>query len=485
MNKNVIISNLIQIAEVLDSKQMFNQAERLTDVMVKIAQITTGEEERILQELENESFNSRLKDVPNSTGEDKPETSDTISLIVNGKSVRVPKDIETTKIYDKERFKLNFDPDNNQLFYKSENGKKNVVLDKDGNVREVRPKRYDFTKQIGLRKMFGNWRLPNLNKSIPLEPYLRKELIPDVAKVVRPIGNVAKQTITKPITDTLGAAADDLGIGVPGRDNPFMADAKFDLGPSSDPTPITLKPSEESVEIKAPISLPEPTGAKAVKPKDSSTSGGDGPNSIKIPKDQLKDIKTPDDLLFWSMMVGNDISYSSYDIKKENKYYSKNNKQNTTDFINKLTSSSWVNKINPKIREMKNQAISLLDNKTNTKKEAMNKLHIVNRLYKLAQMFDEMNMPEQADDVTNVMENISDSPEKTAWTNYARTLAKKDPDFIPPVKPKVSAITFLDVTETALSDYHLYKNNKKQLPKLSTMEENQLKDLAKNADRAR
>jgi hypothetical protein len=64
-------------------------------------------------------------------------------------------------------------------------------------------------------------------------------------------------------------------------------------------------------------------------------------------------------------------------------------------------------------------------------------------------------------------------------------LAKKDPDFIPPVKPKVSAITFLDVTETALSVYHLYKNNKKELPKLSSMEENQLKQLAKNADRTR
>ena len=60
MNKNVIISNLIQIAEVLDSKQMFNQAERLTNVMVKIAQITTGEEERDLQELENESYRDRF-----------------------------------------------------------------------------------------------------------------------------------------------------------------------------------------------------------------------------------------------------------------------------------------------------------------------------------------------------------------------------------------------------------------------------------------
>jgi len=129
--------------------------------------------------------------------------------------------------------------------------------------------------------------------------------------------------------------------------------------------------------------------------------------------------------------------------------------------------------------------MSLLDDKTNMPKKAMNKLHIVNRLYKLAQMFDEMNMPEQADDVTNVMENISDSPEKTAWTNYARTLAKKDPDFMPPVKPRASMITYTDVTEKAIADYHLYKNSKKQLPKLTSMEESKLKTLAQNADRTR
>jgi hypothetical protein len=41
------------------------------------------------------------------------------------------------------------------------------------------------------------------------------------------------------------------------------------------------------------------------------------------------------------------------------------------------------------------------------------------------------------------------------------------------------------VTEKALSEYHLYKNNKKELPKLTSMEENQLKQLALNADRAR
>ena len=60
----------------------------------------------------------------------------------------------------------------------------------------------------------------------------------------------------------------------------------------------------------------------------------------------------------------------------------------------------------------------------------MDKITIIKRLYKLAQMLDTMNMPEEADGVTNVMENLTDSPQITAWVNYGRSLAKKDPDFI-------------------------------------------------------
>jgi hypothetical protein len=332
---------------------------------------------------------------------------------------------------------------------------------------------------FGIDKIFGKAKLPRLS---PVEQYFRRKIAPEATKVVKPLGNVVRDTITRPLTDALGAVADDLGLSTTGRDSRYMADAKFQLGNSDDRSTVPTNVENLSlVDIKPEAVRPsEPEGSATT----NGTKGDAIDSKIKSNGKTLKDIKTPEHLLFWSMMVGNDIDFSIYDRKKENVYYSEKNKQNTMNFINKLTSSSWVNKINPNIRGMKNQAMSLLNDKTN-KKQAMNKLHIVNRLYKLAQMFDEMNMPEQADDVTNVMENISDSPEKTAWTNYARKLAKKDPDFIPPVKPKVSAITFLDVTETALSVYHLYKNNKKELPKLSSMEENQLKQLAKNADRTR
>ena len=115
----------------------------------------------------------------------------------------------------------------------------------------------------------------------------------------------------------------------------------------------------------------------------------------------------------------------------------------------------------------------------------MDKIAIIKRLNKIAQMLDTMNMPGEADGVTDVMQNITDSQQVIAWKNYARSLAKKDPDFIPPVKPNVSTISYSDITEKALSEYHLYVNNKRQLPKLTSMEENQLKQLAVNADRAR
>jgi hypothetical protein len=46
-------------------------------------------------------------------------------------------------------------------------------------------------------------------------------------------------------------------------------------------------------------------------------------------------------------------------------------------------------------------------------------------------------------------------------------------------------ITYADVTDKALSEYRSYKNNKKQTLKFTYQEENQLKTLAQNADRAR
>jgi len=86
----------------------------------------------------------------------------------------------------------------------------------------------------------------------------------------------------------------------------------------------------------------------------------------------------------------------------------------------------------------------------------MDKILLIKRLNKIAQMLDTMNMPEEADGVTDVMENLTDSPQVNAWANYGRSLAKKDIDFMPPVKPRASMITYTDVTEKAITKAYIY-----------------------------
>ena len=501
MNKNVIISNLIQIAEVLDSKQMFSQAERLTNVMVKIAQITTGEDERDLEKLENEQILSRLKDVPTPLGEDKPELGSGPGNIidVNDKKFVIPSKLTMEKTFDGKKFRLEIDEESGNLYYiYREDNKPNLVVPvdkKSGNTQEVRGKgRVNLLRMFGIDKIFGKAKLPRLS---PVEQYVRRKVVPEATKVVKPLGNAARDLITRPLlTNPLGAVADDLGLSTTGRDQPFMADAKHQLGNSDDRSTVpTNVENSSAVDIKNESKLPEPTGPEAVAPSNptGSTPGGSGGSGgsgggMMLSKNQIRDIKSPEDLLFWSMMVGdknNQIKFRDYDRSKEKEYYSQERHDSTKNYIMALSESKWANSINPELKGFQAEALSKLENKTNMQKQSMTKLNIVNRLNKLAQMFDEMNMPEQADDVTNVMENISDSPEKKAWHDYAFSLAKKDPDFIPPRKPRVEAITFEEVTNKALLDYHLYKNNKKQTSKFRYEEENKLKELAKNADRAR
>ena len=469
MNKNIILSSLNEVANILDSKQFYSQAETLTNLMIKIAQ---SEDEKVFV----------------TTGKE---------IDVDGKKVRIPSGIKLERTFDNKKFKLMYDPSSKQIFYKQVNGKLSIPLDFEMHMKEVKSPKVDLWKSSGLRRIFGDWRLPNLSKSIPLEPYFRKELIPDIASVVRPAGDVLKENLTKPVTDALGTVADDFNIGVPGRDKPHEADAKFQLEQSKDRTPVSRETPDTAVEVKPEMpEMPELAGLEEVTQPNIEPTLQISDFGTRIPRKTLKEIQSPNDLLFWSMMYVNDMNFDNYDQSEEKNYYTKENKSQIQNYINKLTSSKYVYKINPKIKGFKEEAIRLLNNRTastlskrqvvsNNEKTSMNKIEIIKRLNKIAQILDDMNMPEQADDVTDVMENISDSPEKIAWTNYARTLAKKDPDFIPPIKPKVSTITFASITDKALSEYHRFKENKKQPYKFTLQEETQLKLLAENADRAR
>jgi len=122
----------------------------------------------------------------------------------------------------------------------------------------------------------------------------------------------------------------------------------------------------------------------------------------------------------------------------------------------------------------------------------MNNKIILSSLHNICNELESIGLEKEANTVSNIFlklaqeeMNIVDTPEKIAWTNYARTLAKKDPDFIPPIKPKVSVITFEEITEKSLFEYHLFKSNKKELPKFTSKEEETLKLLAKQADMKR
>jgi hypothetical protein len=451
MDKISIISNLQQIADTLDNKNLFAQAEKLTNLMVKIAQDDSIDPELFHVLPDNKTGNNgpKLKDIVEPDLSDvKPESNDSTVVKINGETIKVPSKLTPTRRFDKKVFNLNYDPKTKQIFYKSEDGKDAIYLDKEGNVKETNSKRYDAWKQLGGRGLFGDWRLPNLNKSIPIEPYLRKELIPDVARIVKPVGNVVKDLITKPITDATGAIADDLNIGVPGRDEPFEAAAKFELGPSKDGTPVSRTPIKDSTQFPG-LKLPDIQGGpKPVEPSAPKKTGGGsggsgssgGKNDIKISKDQLKDIQSPDDLLFWSMMVGNNIQYSKYDNSKENEYYSPQNKSNTLNYINKLTSSSYVERINPRIKKFKNEAIEKLNTKTAGKN--MNR-QILASMNEICEELDELGMSKAASEITDMMVKLAQFKKVTVCLIDGKPAVKiegrKKPIFGPASGPFTSA----------------------------------------------
>ena len=480
MNRISHINNLLKLAFEYDSKRQYQKANEITKMLTKLA-----------QDNDDNDDNDDL-----TTGESEPQPvvilSDqegkTLLQLSDGERIEIPKGLKLKDKFAEKDFLLSYDPNKKQFLYMSEDRKTAFPLDPANKVQEIRGKKYDFWKSTGFRDLFGDWRLPNLNKIIPLEPFARKSVI-DLSHTFRPLGNEIKDDIRTNITDPLTEEIQGLGGNVPGGKTPEFSAAEDKLGKSEDRSSVQSIPSSST----SPVPGSESTSSKPT----NETPDGSVDQAIKSNGATLKNIKTPKDLLFWSMMVANKIPFSTWSKDKESEYYSSDNYNSTLAMIDKLTSSNWVKRINPAIASMKQGAISELDSRT---KKTANKLmnrQIIASMNNICEELDKLDLVEASNELAKIMvklaqempldqsENITDSPQVSAWSNYARSLAKKDPDFIPPVKPKVSMITYMDITEKALSDYHLYKNNKRQSPKLSSMEENQLKQLAYNADRAR
>lgn len=418
MDKISIISSLRQIADTLDNNSLYYQAEKLTDLMVKIAQEDDQDLRHNLPDQLLEGNPAILKEL------DQTEVSPSVNtrtVNIDGDIVNVPYDLRIERTFGKKSFILHYDKDTKRLFYKSADGKEILPLDAEGKVRETRPKRYDFWKQIGGRGLFGDLKLPNLNKSVPIEPYLRKKLIPEIAKVVRPLGDAARQVITRPITDTLGEFTDDAGIIVPGRDTPSAAGAKKDLGQSEDRSTVSKDEPLFSTEVPGTkLNIQEPDGRiDAVVPggDDGNSAGGEpggepgGGSQFKKVKNKLRDINSADDLLFWSMMVGNQINFNDYNLKNEKQYYSSDNKTKTLDYLNKLTSDPWVGRNYPKIKGFKQEAIQLLNKKTTAGKN-MNR-QILASMNEICDELETLGMNKAASEMTEIMVKLAQNKKVT------------------------------------------------------------------------
>jgi hypothetical protein len=140
------------------------------------------------------------------------------------------------------------------------------------------------------------------------------------------------------------------------------------------------------------------------------------------------------------MMVGNNIQYSKYDNSKENEYYSPQNKSNTLNHINKLTSSSYVERINPRIKKFKNEAIEKLNTKTAGKN--MNR-QILASMNEICEELDELGMSKAASEITDMMVKLAQFKKVTVCLIDGKPAVKiegrKKPIFGPASGPFTSA----------------------------------------------
>ena len=367
MNKKATVQKLQIIANYLDNKNLHLQADTITKVMTKIAQNYYFSEFGDEEKAETGPDTPPIIKEETSNTDDIPKLADLTPTQINlgGEIVNLPPGLETKgkMRFGDQLYSLYYDKNKKEFYYLSADGKKGVPLDSNGKVKEVRSKRRDWWKQIGMRSLFGDWRLPNLSKSIPVEPYLRKKGIPEISRAVRPLGNAIRDNVTRPVTDILGAAGDELGIKSPGRDDPYMADAKFNLGNSDNRETVPNKVPNTGDRVETDIKFQDPVNNEPVKPAD--TQSNDGASDIAKSKgSELKDINSPNDLLFWCMSTSLGIPYGpglATDVRqKPEYYYNRKNMSKIVDMIVKLAESPSVAKINPRIKGYRRDAIQKL-----------------------------------------------------------------------------------------------------------------------------
>ncbi len=336
MDKKAALTSLNKIANILDIENLHKEADIITNVMVKIA--------------------SDIVDVESVTAESNAEGQTFLNLPSG--QLEVPKILMSQnplQIKDK-TYHLGYDTGNKTFVWYDKTNKRDFYpVDNSGKMRERRKKSpWRLDKALGLK-------LPNINlpRVTNLEERLRKDVVKPLSNELRDtLGNPLRDNVTKPITGVLGRAGEQLGIDSPGRKSVEEADLAFSQGESENRD--TTNPVDSTEVVKKPFDV-DPVKPEPVKPEP-------GPNNvddvIANRGAELRNIASPNDLLFWCMSVSLGISYGpglAKDVRsKPEYYYNRKNMSKIVGLIVRLAESARVEKINPKIKGFRRGAIDML-----------------------------------------------------------------------------------------------------------------------------
>jgi hypothetical protein len=334
MNKRITLAKIQSIANELDNNGLFQQADNLTKIMLKIA--------------------ANIVDISNLPSQSNAQGQSTATL-PNGQEVPQTLLNKNPLTIKGKTYNLGYDSgSNNFVWYNKSNMRDFYPVDNQGKMLERRQKSpWRLDKALGVK-------LPNVNlpRITNLEERMRKDVVQPISHEVRDaLGNPLRDNVTRPITDVLGRAGEQVGIQSPGRKSKEEADLAFSQGESEN------RDTQPPVKNDDVVPTPDPT-----KPEPTPEPPSQSEDEIIAKRGaEIKNINSPNDLLFWCMSVGTNNSYSSELAKgvrsNPSAYYNRQTQTKILNWIVKMAESPAVAKINPRIKGFRKDAIQLLYSK--------------------------------------------------------------------------------------------------------------------------
>lgn len=340
MDKKAALNNLGKIANVLDSQNLHKEADAVTNVMHKIA-------------------SDSILDVQSITGESNAEVQTFLNLPDGQKEVPAVLMSQNPLQIKDNTYHLGYDTNSkNFVWYDKTNKRDFYPVDESGKMLERRQKSpFRLDKALGIK--FPNAKLPRITN---LEERFRKDVSKPIEHALRDsVGDPLRDTVTRPITDVLGRAGEQVGISSPGRKSPEEADLAFSQGESENRE--TQAPVNAREVVTKPFDV-DPAPKPEPKPAPAPNNAED---IIRSRGSELRNISSPNDLLFWCMSVSLGISYgpglAKDVVAKPEYYYNRKNMSKIVGLIVKLAESPTVAKINPRIKDFRRGAIDMLYSK--------------------------------------------------------------------------------------------------------------------------